>query len=318
MKIDLRIVSRFMAVVRTELAAGLPPCKAITAALRCTNDRRLARLTPKAQAILSAGGTVSDALLLASSLFPRFVVPVVKAGEQSGRTVETFVFLESCCKQLASTQRVATRAWLCPIAILAFGWTLRLCALLFFFRFRQAGLLALQGVTIGVVACAIYFVVRCCDRCRFWVDAVRLQLPLIRETDIDLSVCLYLCTFDLMYRTGGMAVDRMAEYARATVPNVVIREDMRRISSALGDRHSFASAFGKSAFIQKEYADEIASAAQVGRLEEAFQTVSRIAAEAMRHRLDLTNRFLWRVLALTATAAVAATLAMCLSGLSGA
>ncbi len=67
------------------------------------------------------GSSLADALGPAEELLPPFFLPVIQAGEQSGRLGEALRFLEKHCNLLAGPALALRNVWLFPVVILMFG-----------------------------------------------------------------------------------------------------------------------------------------------------------------------------------------------------
>lgn len=314
MRVSLHSLEVFSHSMATCLAAGLSPTKAFLSSAKTAGDKRLTNRAPEAVALLEGGAGLADALAPLSKLLPHFYIGTVRCGEEIGRTVEAFEYLRDHCRRLIPASRIIRKTWLYPLVIIAVGWVARLAILVYFAQHRRALGLLLDTATLCGIACLIYLPTHVFPRMRRFIHAVRLQLPVLRETDIDLDVAVFLKTFNLMYQTGGTGVARMADLASTTIRNSIIREDFQRAAKGFEQHDSFEKVFGAARFLNHTYKGEIAVGATSGKLDEALDRVADLSDQALAFRLELLNRFLWRVVAFNVAMGIAVTFAMCTSG----
>ena len=93
MRINLEAISRFAFSMATCLSSGLGPSKSLELSGTTAQSARLLRAAAAAAKGCDNGLPISDGVEPYAGFFPRFFIPVIRAGEMGGRQVEAFHFL---------------------------------------------------------------------------------------------------------------------------------------------------------------------------------------------------------------------------------
>ena len=292
----------------TCLSSGLSTKKSLTLSASKSGSNRLHKYLDTLISGIDQGLTLSDAFETRKGLFPRFYVPVVKCGEESGRVLEAFNFLHDYCKKLDPTLRIVKKTWLYPVILIVFGWVIRASVFIYFGDYRGAFVL-IQNTFIryGVIVLLIHFLLKI-RIIKISAEWIRLHLPVIRETEIDLSISLFFESFNLMYKTGGMHDVRMFGLASSTVGNSIIQKDFSKARKELEAGESFGDAFGKLKFLTRAYKETISVGTITGKLDESLDKITDMSTQALDFRLDILNKFLWRIIGLSVAMSIAWTI----------
>ena len=141
---------------RSAARLALPAAKALELSAARTPSAALARIVRDARERCGEGRPLSEALEPAAGVFPSHFLPVLRAGEASGRQAEAFQLLHQYCLQIGPARRVVRNTWLYPLVCIVFGWVIRTGIFLYFGKytaaerfaestFGSAALLALAG-----------------------------------------------------------------------------------------------------------------------------------------------------------------------------
>ena len=76
------------------------------------------------------GESLTSALTSSCHGLPPFFVPVIEAGEVTGRVDDSLRFLETHCRLLAHPAAAMRNVWLVPLAVIVAGTVLRFLAIL--------------------------------------------------------------------------------------------------------------------------------------------------------------------------------------------
>lgn len=294
-KIPLRLVSVFAGNLATCLSAGVAIPAALRTAGRAFSNVELRNLIEDAADRTEKGTAFSEAIEPLRPRLPKYFLPAVQCGERSGKLDETLRYLDRHCAMLAEPERKIRNTWLVPLAIFALGWVVGLIA-----RF----LLSSPSAFVGYVASALFtyggIVVLCLfvystPQGRMLVDRYRLYIPLIGPVARNLAINRFFHVFNLLYATGGMRVEEMIEKACQTVANVAVRRDLMTAATVIKRGGSISDGFTKPEMIDEDHKSMVTVGEESGRLEEAFDMISRVTAEAVEHRLNIFNQLFYRL-----------------------
>jgi type II secretory pathway component PulF len=277
------------------------------------NNRSFQRAVEEAAKACDEGLFVSEALIPAAQFFPSFFLPLVTAGELSGRQVEAFRLVEFYCQHLRPALTAVRKTWLVPVICVVFGWTVRLGLFVGFGLYFQAGqFLRDTAGTVLALGMAGWILTKPPAVKEIW-DRMMLGLPVVREVEIALSVSLFLSAFRLLYSTGGLSVIRMVDHALATVRNSVVRRDLLQIRTVIEQGGTLEDAFLKPSLFSPNQSGIIATSAAAGRLDEGLERAASQALGELESSLDVFNRFFHRAVTASVTASIVGTVWICLN-----
>lgn len=307
MTIGLKHIERFCDVMAHCLRAGTEMPRAVELAGGRSDSPVLRRITAQAVEGIRGGDTMAEALEAGRHDFPRFVLPVVRAGEESGRLEEAFAYLRDFCHKLIPTRRIVRNAWMYPLVVFLFGWVVRFVLYLWFApwevtRFFILNTLPYYAITIGVIYAVAHL-----PQTRHVLDLIKLQIPFWREEQVDLAVAVYFETLSLAYEAAGMDVARMGELAAEPVENVCLRRDLLRVAESLAARNTFADSLAGVSFLSRAYLAEVAAGETAGRLEKHLRKIAEAAAEALTFRLEVFNGIVGRLMGYVVVGLIAMT-----------
>jgi type II secretory pathway component PulF len=308
---DLLTLSFFAYSMAQCLGAGLPPRQALELSGGKVTAKGFQEAVGRAALLCDQGQPVADALEQSGCPLPHYFVPVVRAGEVGGRREEAFMFLHEHCYRMNPVATLVRNTWLIPLVCFGLGWVIRAGVMLCFGAFSMAWHFFLGTfVRFGSLAAAVYLVLRI-RRVRRAFDFLLLQIPAVREFELDYGAALFFGTFNLVYKTGGLEVLGMLDLALATLRNTCVREDLDQARTVFAERGSFEEAFAQPAMLELTYKGLIATGALGGNLEKSLDHIVRLAREKLEARLSLFQQFLYRAVVFTVGMSIAVTLYMC-------
>jgi type IV pilus assembly protein PilC len=294
-KIPLERVSVFAGNLATCLSAGIAIPKALRTGARTFSRGDLKDLIEDAADRVEAGMEFAEALEPIEPRLPAYFLPVVRCGEQSGLLDEALRYLERHCAMLAEPARKLRNTWLCPLVIFVIGWVVGLIARLFFASpIDFLGFLVRSVFTYGGIVILLLFVYST-PQGRVFLDRIKLSIPLFGPVERDTAINRFFHVLNLLYSTGGMRVEAMIELAAATVANSVVRRDLLRSAEVIEKGGSISDAFAKPEMVADEHKAIIQVGEESGSLEAAFDTVSRVTAEAVDWRLTVFKQLFYRL-----------------------
>jgi general secretion pathway protein F len=265
-----------------------------------------------AQALCAQGMPLADALEGSKRLLPHFCIPVIRAGERSGRVVEAFQFLHDHCVRIGPSLAIVRKTWLYPLVCILFGCVIRVGLFLYFGALALAWYL-FRDTVVGLGGLVLVaYLVRRVRPVRMAIDRAVLRFPLVRAVEIDLATVLFFRTFSLMYKAGGLDVITMFDLALETVRNTAIQEDLMRIRDVLCDGGTFDEAFRRPCMLSPEDKGMIAAGALGGSLGQSMEKVAELATGRLQTTLDAFNRFSLRLVVFGVGMSIAGTVYLCL------
>jgi len=292
------------------LSSGIDVARSLELSGSSSESKALRRCVRKAIASVKDGATVWEALQTNKKILPHFFVPVVRCGEVSGRLVEAFEYLCDYCHKLRPAAEIVRKTWLYPIVLIAFGWLVR-SLLYWIFDSPGAAWQFAQGtfVKFGIIA-ALFYIVLKLRPARVLFDWIKLQLPLWRETEIDFSINIFFRALNLMYRTGGIHIAKMADMASGTLGNTLIRKDFMRVQDGLLAGESIQESFSGPKLLARVYKDEIAVGAVSGELDRCLDKICEISSRMLTMRLERFNNISLRVVSYSVAMSIVFTVLM--------
>lgn len=215
---------------------------------------------------LDGGKTLSQALAAHPAAFDELFVGLVKAGEQSGRLIEVFENLGATLKWQDELAMQTRRLLIYPALVLAvvtglvfflmlylvpqladfFGnvgqalpWQTRLLiALSDLFRSFWPLLVAAPPAAAILAAAAV----RRSPGARYWLDGLKLRLPLAGPVLQKIILARFASFFALMYQSGISVLDAM-KTSEGIVANRVIADGLRRAGRQVAAGDGLAESF---------------------------------------------------------------------------
>ncbi|HAB19641.1 MAG TPA: type II secretion system F family protein [Verrucomicrobiota bacterium] len=312
-RLRLGALARFADSMATCLAAGLPPARSLWLSRTTVNAPSFHRMVEEAVEVCGEGLPISEALIPAGRSLPNFFLPLIAAGELSGHQVEAFRLVENYCRRLGPAMEAVRKAWLFPLIGVLVGWTARLTLYIGFGLYVQAGqFLRDTAGTVLVLGLAGWLVGRI-PLVKTMLDRLRLEIPVVREVEIALSLSLFLSVFRLLYSAGGMDVISMLNHALETVRNSVVRRDLLQVRTVVEQDGGLDDAFLKPSLLPPNLSGIIAASAVAGRLDEGLERAAAQALATLESSLEVFNRIAFRVVSFSVATSIAGTILVCLS-----
>lgn len=284
-----------------DLTRGLELCLKPLKGTRLGND--WSTVVPSVR----AGSTLADALRPGDRCLPPFYLPVVSAGEQTGRLAEAFHFLESHCNLLAGPSNAIRNLWLFPIVIMLCGSLLRVILYLVLGSFAGAASLLIQeifswGQLLVIVAIVMLTPVR------YFFDQLRLSLPLIGPFEREISLHRFFRIMALMYSVGGHRVEAMIRTAATSVSNQAARVEFLKAATAIEQQESVPDAFRRVSILSDDERSAIETGELSGTLESTFEQISDDSGASLTAKIKFIEPLLFRIVMFMVVLSVISTL----------
>jgi type II secretory pathway component PulF len=312
MKIDNASLRQFTGSMATCLASGLPPAKSLTLSAAGTPSRALQAVVQSALPGLEQGQTLSAALTPGAAHFPHHFLPFLRAGEATGRQVETWQLLERHCTRLGPTLRVVRNTWLHPLVCIVFGWVIRAGIFVWFGHYHTA--LNFLAATCGsalLLTLTGWLAFKLAPIKRL-IDTILLQLPLLREIELRLTEVWFFTTFRLGYAAGNLGVLPIFDLALATVRNDALRQDLAQARPILEEHGSFDLAFEQPTLLDLELKGLIHTGTVSGKLDQTLDHIVDQSTWQLDLKLRQFNQIFQRLVVFAVAMSIVETILLCL------
>ena len=312
MRIDNQTLWVFANAMATCLSAGLPAKKALELSGARAPSKALRKVIRVARQRCDQGMSLADALDPSVKVFPPYYLPVIRAGETSGRLVEAFQLLYHHCHRIGPSLRLVRNTWLYPLICIVFGWIVRTGVFLYFGKYHAAGQFFCTTFGTGFLLVLLGWLLFKLQPVKRLVHLVRLQIPIIRETEIRLAVVLFFATFRLVYEAGGLGVVRMFDLAWQTVGNAAIRQDLLKVRPILVQHGTFGDAFGQAALLEDDIKGMINTGSISGQLDRSLNQIVEAATQQLELTLQIFNQLFQRLVAFSVAMSIVETVLVCI------
>ena len=287
-------LARFSADMRTCLHSAIDVARGLELCLKPLANSALGQSWASAAGQVRKGSSLTDALRPGEKLTPPFYLPVVEAGESSGRLVEAFDFLERHCNLLAGPAAAIRSAWLYPLCILLAGSVLRIIIHLMMGSAFEAG-----GIFVSELASwlqlAILVAVIALTPLRQLFDQLRLSIPWLGELEREIAIHRFFRVMALMYETGDGRVEAMIRTTAKTVTNHAARSELLGAAKAIERGSTISEAFTGVTLLTLDERGIIDVGDLSGSLEGAFNRIADESESRMMSRLAFLQPILNRI-----------------------
>lgn len=241
------------------------------------------------------GVSLHDALEPGADYLPPFFLPIIRAGEQSGRLVEAFAFLTSHCKLLAGPASTIRNLWFFPLVILLFGSVLRIGITFLMGGIGEgtatAFLELLSWLQLGVVVAVVML-----TPVRYFFDQVRLSVPMLGALEREIAVHRFFRVMALLYSVGSIRVEEMIRMAAQTVGNHAARIDLLRAAEAIENQSTVPDAFQRVKILTESERACIDVGDLSGALEVSFDQIADETGASLIAKIKYVEPILFRVM----------------------
>ncbi len=287
-------LSLFAGNLATCLEAGLGLPASLESTGRALHGTHLADSMQAAAAAVKQGNSLADALSATCQGLPSFFIPVIAAGEATGRLDVSLRYLEDHCRMLAGPAQALRNAWLLPLAVIMAGTAAKLVAHLWFASWGTTIRFVLGSLT-AYGTFAVFLFVAIGSPFRPLVDYLKLYLPLSGPLERNISVNRFFHALAMLHAAAGQRVEKMIRVAARTVSNLTLRADFDRVACRIEQGDSIAEAFDAAVYLAPIQKQLIATGDLSGTLERSYQYIADDAASQLQRRLEFFQLWFVRV-----------------------
>lgn len=294
-QLSLKDLSAFSGNLATCLEAGLSVPDSVETCTRSSPNQLLRSLGRGLAEKVRQGAPLSEAMEKMAAYLPRFYLPVMRCGEQSGRTDEALRYLQQHCEMLERPHQLVRSLWFVPLVFYAVAQAILVVAFFLLTPFLTAVRYLVQKVAgIVVLAAVVLLVINVPPLRRLW-EQLLLALPFVGPAVQELAVNRFLHAFNLMYRTSGMAVPKMAQIACSAVGNTIVRDDFLAAVPHLEKGKPLSESLAHCTSLTYDQRQIVSAGEEAGRIEDALSRLCRQTSESLQVRLKAFGAIYFRV-----------------------
>ncbi len=284
--LPLKDVAVFSGNLGTCLQAGLNLPDSVETCTRSSPNLLLRSSGKRVAEKTREGLPLSQAMGEMAAHLPRFFLPVLQCGEESGRTDEALRYLQEHCAMLDKPHQAIRNLWLVPLVLYAVASVILIVGHFLLAPFFTAVQVLVQTVLEFATLGAAVLLVQNVPRLRRLWEQMLLAIPLVGMSIRELAVSRFLHAFSLLYRTSGTAVPRMVRIACSAVGNTVVQDEFLTAIPHLDRGSSLSESLVECATLTYDQKATIASGEEAGRIEEALDRLCRQTSESLQLRLQ--------------------------------
>ncbi|WP_197231236.1 type II secretion system F family protein [Novipirellula artificiosorum] len=301
------LLARFSYDLGTCVRSSVDIVRGLELCLKALRRTRLGACWSGAVELVRSGSSLAQALRGGEDLLPPFFLPVINAGEQTGRLAEALGFLQRHCKLLAGPASALRKLWVYPIAILSMGSIVKVILTMYLASFAAATRIGIQE-TLSWLQLGLIVVVMMTTPVRVFMDQVRLSIPWIGELEREIVLHRFFRVLALLYSVGGQRVEAMIRTAVETVTNHAAKSELLKAAESIEQGHTLTDAFGHLTILTPDEKGTIEAGDLSGTLEQAFDRISDQTGASMLCKLEWIQPMLMRILAYVVMFSIVGTL----------
>lgn len=244
---------------------------------------------------VSKGSTMAEALAAIEWGLPTFFVPMIQAGEQTGRIEEALRHLERHCRLLVKPTNALRNVWLVPLALMLFGTLVQLAAHLLFMPWTTTFAFVFRSLTSYAMLAVVAFVV-VSSPAKTIIDQLKLLIPIVRDVERESAVSHFFHALAMLYAGAGRRVETMITFSALTASNEAIRRDLLAVGGRIERGDTITEAFRQSQHLLQHEQELIQTGELSGTLERAFERIATAAAEKLAFRLGIFQQIFTRLM----------------------
>ncbi len=288
-------LAHFAGNLATCLEAGVGVEQSLKTASRSLAGTWLAPALQVSLTRVAKGATMAEAMAAIEWGLPKFFVPMIQAGEQTGRVDEALRHLERHCRLLVAPTNALRNAWLVPLALMLFGTIVQLAAHVLLMPWTATVSFVFHSLTSYAMLAVIVFIV-VSSPAKPIIDQLKMLLPIVRDVERESAVNHFFHALAMLYAGGGRRVESMINFSARTVSNEAIRQDLLAVVGRIERGDTITEAFRGSRHLLQHEQDFIQSGDLSGTLERSFERIATDAAEKLRFRLGIFQTITTRIM----------------------
>jgi type II secretory pathway component PulF len=289
----------FCTLMTYQLRAGVPMVRALEVAGQDCKDPKFGKVMTGLQSYIESGMQLHEGMARYPKVFSAHFISVVKAGEFSSKLPETFADLKNYLEWLEQLIADVRQASLYPsivmVVIMAFA--------IFLFSFiipKFADLLTKLNVQQPLLTQVVFGVGDFCKKTwwilvplllivaigvpvgrrlsrgfAFWLDSVKLKLPIFGQLNLMLALSRFTHNLAMLYRTG-IPILQALDYCQAgLIGNAVVERAVRKVEADVKGGSTISEAMHRHSVFSAMLLRMITMGESAGNLDLALDTVAQ-------------------------------------------
>jgi type II secretory pathway component PulF len=237
---------------------------------------------------------LAAALAAACPGLPPFFVPVIEAGETTGRLDDSLRFLETHCRLLARPAAAVRNFWLIPLVVILAGTMFKLLAYLSWGSWSGTWAFVWGSGKSCAAFAALLFVMFSAPF-RPMIDFLKLHVPFVGPLERDLNANRFFHALAALHATAGHRVEQMVRIASRTVNNQLLQADLEVVATVIERGGTITDGFDQAHYLSPMQKQMIATGDLSGTLERSYEHIANEAGSTLQVRLDFIQRWSVRI-----------------------
>lgn len=307
-KVKRRELIEFCSLMSFETRVGIPVVQALELASQDCQDPRFRATLDGLKLHLEGGLLLCEALEKYPQTFSLHFTSVIRAGESSGKLTEAFTDLKGYLEWVEQVVADVRQASLYPLItlIVVSGFSL----FLFTFIIPQfVSLMKLVKVPVPLLTQVVFavsdfakatwwlwvllmlFLVvgiplgrRMSKRFAYWVDYVKINLPLFGELNLMLALSRFAHNLSILY-SSGIPIIQAFHLCQGLVENLIVEEAVAQMETDLKSGNTISEAMRKRPIFPAILLRMVTMGETTGKLDEALHGVAEYYNEIIPRRI---------------------------------
>ncbi|MHC4406310.1 MAG: type II secretion system F family protein [Planctomycetota bacterium] len=327
-----RVPAQLRAITFSQMAdlikSGVPLLRAIEVLRKQTTHAGLGEVLEQIHHRVEDGATLAEAMMPFRRVFGNMAISMISAGGEGGFLEEVLERLAQFTEAQEDMKKRTIGAMAYPLFLACAGTVVVVVLLVFFvpkfqtlfdnlrrrgeLPFVTEGLLAvsdwmwryglflLAGFAVGVWALVRWFST---ETGRFWLDRLKLRLPLVGKVFLSLAVARFCRVLGTLLR-NGVPIVRSLEISSGAAGNTVLGQAIQKASENISGGESLASPLGTSGHFPPTVVEMISVAEESNTLETVLINIADSLERRTWRQLDIVVRLLEPIMLLLLAAVV--------------
>lgn len=297
-RVSDRDLSIFCRQLGTMIGSGLNLIDALNTIAEQLPNRKLSEASKKVAQMVNEGNPISASMAEFPSVFPEFVVNLVKVGEETGNLDIALIRAADYYEKMAMIKSKIKSAAFYPVFVVVVA-TAIVAGILYFLVPTFAEIYASMGgqlplptqmlisasnalrsnlpfIIAFIVGFSLLFrfMMNSSPQFRKWVHSIMLRAPKMGELVMKSTIARFARTMATLF-SSGVALERAFEIAGQVTGNMVIREALENARTAVMEGEPMYRALEKTGMFPKLVIAMVRVGEDTGRLDDMLDTVAR-------------------------------------------
>ncbi|MFH1383570.1 MAG: type II secretion system F family protein [Candidatus Omnitrophota bacterium] len=295
-KVKTKHIVPFISDLAVLIDSGVSLAKSLTVLYNQTVSRRLKNIVGALRADVEGGQTFSEALSKHPRYFPPLCINMVRAGEIGGVLSEALERLAHIYEKNEQLDAKIKTAFVYPVCVLSFAFLVVICIMIFIVpqflvifedvgsslppltlvlfatsTFMKDQWILLIGVCI--VFAGIFRVLLTIHHVRFYIDALKIRLPIFGILVTKMSISRFCRIFGTLL-ANGVPILRTLSVAKDATGNMVLEQAIEKVKNSIKEGESVSKPLSQYSYFPPIVTNMIAIGEETGTLSKMLIKIS--------------------------------------------